>query len=151
MRNTSPRSDLGQGEPAVDSLPTQGGLKNGPPYFPQGWIFNTHPCFHHLPARPPYLAISFNIFLCPPAYTLHCSTCISRPFEGYFWNIFRLGGDQVIPAFLQNLPEVDSSLLLFPSCIWPQTCELSSMFLLLALAWLDCICLVDRTSNSSSI
>ena len=57
MRNTSPRSDLGQGEPAVDSLPFHPGrgvfwAKDTPvPFHPgQGCLENKrHPSLHHPP------------------------------------------------------------------------------------------------------
>ena len=101
-----------------------------------------------------------------PTHIIHLFTpnmpslCISRPPERHFLNIPRLGGDQVIPAFLES-PVLDDSLFFASHHAFYPWISWSSMFLLLALAWLwlsttgccqplwlICICLVDRTSYS---
>ena len=101
-----------------------------------------------------------------PTHIIHLFTpnmpslCISRPPERHFLNIPRLRGDQVIPAFLDS-PVLDDSLFFASHHAFYPWISWSSMFLLLALAWLwlsttgcckplwlICICLVDRTSYS---
>ena len=93
----------------------------------QGCLNNRDPSFHH-----PLLSFLLHFSHHP---TLQIQCCISRPFEEYFRNILGSGGYQDIPTFLKTTVVDPPFFLVSPLHL---TCEFSSMFLLLALAWLNC-------------
>ena len=93
----------------------------------QGCLNNRDPSFHH-----PLLSFLLHFSHHP---TLQIQCCISRPPESHFLNIPRLGGDQVTPAFLES-PVLDDSLFFASHHAFYPWISWSSMFLLLALAWL---------------